>query len=502
MLLYNKLKNVAVAVLVIFLAGACTGDFESLNDNPSLVLETEVQPQAILTGVLKNSIFATYSAAGGRIGEFAGYYASQSSGNLFETADYGSPFNWYSYVLNTNEILRLTADDTRMTNLNAMARIWKAYLYHIMTDAYGDIPYTEAALGVANAINQPEYDTQQAIYTDLLKELKEAAAQLGSQEDQLPIGNADILYQGNVDNWKRFANSLRLRLAIRVRFADAALAATHINEVINASLIVDNNQNASVTTLPPSDTEDVSNVNYMYNRVRTSTTPIFVGFAIADVMIPNDDPRMPVYFMPGSGGTYRARPIQLAEGQKAPWYAQDTVASVGPVLFAETYEIIVFNAAEVYFLRAEAALANITGEDKEAMYLEGIQHSMEQYGIEEDDITAFLNQEGVDLSGTEEEQFEKIINQKYIATFFQAYEAYAEYRRTGYPKIWIGNETGATDHIPRRLTYPTREYLINEENVMEAASRIGGDNLSTRIWWDVRPGLPFEHPRQNVFPPN
>src|SRR5690606_28979904 len=137
----------------------------------------------------------------GRIGEFSGYYASQSSGNIFAVNDYTSPFNYYrNFVINISEVLRLTADDPQKNDQHAMARIWKAWIYHIITDSYGDIPYFEAAQGLDNVINQPKYDSQEAVYRDLLNELKEAEAQLGSQGNQISFGNADSLYQGDVES--------------------------------------------------------------------------------------------------------------------------------------------------------------------------------------------------------------------------------------------------------------------------------------------------------------
>lgn len=504
MYIYNKLKKIALAALVMVMAAACTDNFEELNTDPTLVTEDLVQPGVLFTGVLKRSIFDSYRNTAGRIGEFSQYYASQASGNLFTPSNYTSPFNWYrSYIINLNEILRLTEDDVQRNDQNAMARIWKVWVFHMMTDAYGDLPYFEAAQDVNNVINQPEYDTQEAIYRDMLKELDEAAAQLGSVGDQISYGDADVLFQGNVDSWERFANSLRLRLAIRARFADASLASEHINDVLNAPLIDEKSENASLSTLPPSETENPDNVNFVYNRNLTAETPMFVGFAIADVMIPTDDPRMPVFFNPAADDStlYRARPIQLAQEQKGV-YGSDSVASVGPLLNADVYEIIVFNAAETYLLRAEAAFAGITGENAEDMYVTGIEMSMEQYDVPEAEVTEFLNEPGVVYEGSDEERFEKIVTQKYISMFFQGHQGYAEFRRTGYPKVWIGNEVGVVDNIPRRFTYPEDEYLKNEENVREAASRMGGDELDTRIWWDARPGLPFEHPLQDVFPPN
>jgi len=497
-----KLKT-AAATMILLVAGACTDNFEELNTNPTLLTENVVQPATIFTSVLKNSIFASYSSS--RIGEFSGYYASQASGNIFAVTDYTSPFDYYrNYVIDINEVIRLTTDDPQTNDQNAMARIWRAWVYSTITDAYGDIPYFEAAQGVTGIINQPKYDTQEEIYTDLLKELKEAAAQLGSQSDQLSFGNADILYEGDVDSWTKFANSLRLRLAIRARFADPALAAAHITDVIGDPLIDENAANAFVMTLPPSATESSTNVNYVWTRELTATTPMFVGFPITDVMIPTDDPRMPILMTPAldGSGSYRGRPIQLLQEEKEP-YGQDMVASVGPILKAENYDIMVLNAAEVYFLRAEAAFADITAEDENELYRTGIQTSMEQYEVDPADIADFLSQPAGTLSGTQEEQFEQIVTQKYIAMFFQHDQGWAEMRRTGYPIHWLGSDQGVTGgQVPRRLTYPNDEYLKNEENISAAAARIGGDELMTRVWWDARPGLPFEHPLQDVFPPN
>jgi len=499
----NKLKKLATLSFLIIVGNACTGDFDEINTDPTLLTEDKVQPETIFTQVLKFSIFDTY--ASGRIGEFSGYFASQASGNIFAVSDYTSPFDYYrNYVINIQEVIRLTGDDPQKSDQNAMARIWKVWLYHFITDAYGDIPYFEAAQGLENVVNQPEYNTQEEIYRDMLNELREAEAQLGAQGDQISFGNADILYQGDVESWKKFANSLRLRLAIRARFADPALAAEHVTDVLDAPLIDENSENASLETLEPSSTESTDNVNYIYTRELTATTPMFVGFAITDVMIPTDDPRLPTLLTPaldGIGG-YRGRPIQLLQEEKEP-YGQDMVASVGPLLKERIYEIIVMNAAEVYFLRAEAAFADITGENENELYRMGIQASMEQYNVAQAEISEFLNQDAGTLSGSEEEQFEQIINQKYISTFFQHYQGWAEFRRTGYPEVWIGSDPGVTDgQIPRRLTYPNDEYLKNEEHVREAAQRMGGDELMTRMWWDARPGVPIEHPLQDVFPPN
>ncbi|EPR67366.1 hypothetical protein ADICYQ_3639 [Cyclobacterium qasimii M12-11B] len=503
MKLNMNIKSIASLLMMLMISFACTSDFDAINTSPTLLTKEKIQPKTIFTNVLKSSIFESFNS--GNIGEFSGYFANQASGDIFSNTDYTSPFNYYrDYIINISEVVRLTADDAQKNDQNAMARIWKVWLYHWVTDAYGDIPYFEAAQGVENVINLPVYNTQEEIYIDLLNELKEAETQLGAQGDQLSFGNADILYQGNVENWKKFANSLRLRLAIRVRFADASLASEHISDVINSPLIDVNSENASLRTLPPTSSENTNNVNYIWTRELTATIPMFVGFPIMDVMIPTGDPRLPVLASPTLDGSesFRGRPIQLLQEEKVP-YGHEMVASVGPLLKEETYDIIVMNAAEVFFLKAEAAFAGITGEDANQQYRLGIQASMEQYAISETDTQGFLSEEVGSLTGTQEEQFEKIVTQKYISTFFQHYQGWAEFRRTGYPRVWIGNDPGVTNgQIPRRLTYPNDEYLKNEANVKAAADRMGGNDLMTRVWWDAREGVPFTHPLQDVFPPN
>ncbi len=502
MKIYNKFKKIALLTIVLVAAGACTDDWDELNTSPTLLAENVVQPETIFTSVLRSSILASYDR--NRIGEFSSYYANQATGNIFSVANYTSPFNWYGdYIINIKEVERLTADNPRKNDQNAMAKIWKVWLFHIVTDIYGDIPYHEAAQPVNSVINQPAYDSQEEIYRAMLTELDEAEAQLGSQGDQISMGNADIMYQGDIESWKKFANSLRFRLAIRARFADPGLASQHVNDVIDAPLIDENSENASLATLPPTATESSSNVNEIWTSNVQGSANTLVGFGITNVMNPTDDPRRPIYFEPASDGSgYRGRPVQLLQEEKDP-YGTESVATIGPWFLEEVVEIIIFEAAETYFLRAEAAFADITGEDANEMYREGIETNMERYNVPQAEIADFLSEPVGTLDGTEEEQFEKIATQRYIAQFWQHSQGYAIFRRTGYPKVWIGSEPGITGgEFPRRFDYPDSEYLKNEENVLEAAARMGGDEVMTRVWWDARPGVPFDHPLQGEFPPN
>ncbi|MBL7736765.1 MAG: SusD/RagB family nutrient-binding outer membrane lipoprotein, partial [Chitinophagaceae bacterium] len=181
----------------------------------------------------------------------------------------------------------------------------------------------------------------------------------------------------------------------------------------------------------------------------------------------------------------------------------DSVARMATSFLQPVYNIIVMNAAEVFFLRAEAALAGISSEDAQDLFASGIQAAMSQYGVANTDISDYLASPAGILAGTEEQQLEQIIVQKWLGIYYNTFEAWAEFRRTGYPRIWTGSVLGDTEgNIPRRLTYPVAEILRNGDNVAIAIGKLSkGNTLMSRVWWDQKPGLPILHPRQGMFPP-
>lgn len=504
-MLYKRIKTIAASVVLVLAAGACTDGFDELNTNPTLITEDKVAPQMLFTYVVKNSVFGTFSP--GRLHEFSGYLGNEASGNILQNTDYTSPFNQYrSFIINLNEVIRLTKDDPAKSDQVNIARIFRAWNYHMITDAYGDIPYHDAALGIDQTVNQPKYDTQEEIYRHMMAELKDAANALGTVPNQVSFGAADLLYKGDVEKWRKFANSLRLRLAIRVRFVAPQLAKEQIDDLLAKPMIIENADNAALLTMEPAQGVNNSNVNPIWVRYNVNAGgPYYAGLPVTDIMVPTNDPRLPLIANPieKDGVTFRGRPLQLLQAQKEE-YRTDSTSHLGPYMSASTYNIIIFNASETHFLRAEAALAGITAEDENTLYRRGIELSMERFEIDAAPAADFLAQPVATLQGTEEEQLEQIIEQKWVANYFQAAEGWAEFRRTGYPQIWMGEELGSTNgNIPRRMTYPTDEYLKNEANVTAAVGRLsGGDNLMSRIWWDVRPGLPYAHPLQGNFPPN
>ncbi len=500
-------KRWVLSMLLTVSLVSCTDDFERINTNPSLVTTDVVNVNNLLARVQKESIFDYYE--NGYLTEFSGYYGNPATSPL-SSRDWTEPFTEFyrSFIINTAEIVRLTEGKPLLSNKNAIGRIMKVWLFHQLTDIYGDIPYFEAALNVNQVVNYPKYDKQEDIYKDMLKELKEASAQLSNDAAQVSYGASDLMYNGNVDSWRRFANSLRLRLAIRVRFADAALAAEHIKEVVTLPLITLNTQNAMLTTEGAS-ASDINNRNPIYNRYISNTVPLYTTYTVTDNLLSRNDPRLPIFVTPApepeNGQQWRGRLLAMdadLDGGTVS-FRQEQVASLGALFIAAQYQIKIMTASEVNFLRAEAALANITTESAEELWKAGIKLSMELYGVAANKITPYLTEQGAKFAAaTEEKKLEEIITQKWLGNYFQSKESWAEYRRTGYPLIWVGQQRGDTDRkIPRRLTYPPAEYLRNEKSTRAAAERLsGGDVFMSRFWWDARPGLPFAHPLQNTFP--
>lgn len=508
---FKKLLIAFTGIVVLLLPQACTDNFSSLNTDPALVTEDIIDPDMLFTQSLKNGVFNIVSN-GGRVKEYAGMHATTGSSQLFTQANHNNPFNdfYRDYINPLAEAIRLMEGEAENADKQAIARIWKAFLFSQLTDHYGDIPYTEAARSIEEGIVQPVYDTQESIYRDLLSELQEAVDALGSSGSQLSYGSSDILYNGDVTSWERFANSLRLRLAVRVHFEDRDLAETHISDVIDAPLIEERSQNASITTEPANATQE-ENRNPLYNFVnanQANNANTFCSFTVTDILGDRDDPRLPIYCEPTEeDGSYRGRPVNM-ESDQSTSYTNETTSKLGLYFKESVYTINVITAAEVSFLKAEAYLYNLASGDAQTAYAEGVNLALSYYDIPQGEIDTYLSGSEGTLSGSEEEMLEQIITQKWISLYQNPIEGWAEIRRTGYPRVLRGSNPGVTNNqFPRRFTYGESEYNLNFDNVSEAGQQMGGDEYMTRFWWDSKEGvLDIEHPFQDepneAWPPN
>jgi len=513
----KKTKFILSSLLgVLFLISfqSCIDHFDDLNTNPTLVSGDVVDPAMLFAQAVRGGTYSIpFGPGAGSVAEYSGNRANPASGNIFNHSQHENPFQnmMTNEVIAISEMIRQTENSEFHANTNAKGRIWRVWLFQQITDAYGDIPYFEAALSQDESVNTPAYDSQRDIYIDFMAQLEQAAADLQDSADRVSLGSSDLIYEGDIEMWRRFANSLRLRYALRVRFADPDLAQNQVDDVLNEPLIEDNSQNAQVIPLS-SDTPHTSNRHPFYNYMHGSPlnplicthTMIWNMTSTGSDHLDLNDPRLPIYCSPAEAdGAWRGR--QINREDDAGWfYATSRMSLVSPNTWdISAQPIVVLDYAETQFNIAEARLAGLANGDPQEGFENGIRASLEFHNVDEGEITDFLNSSAGTLSGDDENRLRMISTQRWVSKFPQTMEQWTEYRRTGYPYMYTyRTQKGHTGgQIPRRLPYPSSEYDVNGTQLQAAIDRLGGDELMSRMWWDARPDLPFLHPDHGIFPP-
>lgn len=386
------------------------------------------------------------------------------------------------------EVIRQGTEQNK-PNYVGIGNIMSAWTFQIMTDVWGDIPYSEALSGATQdgANVTPKYDPQQAIYTDLLARLTSAGAQLTPGGGD--FGSADVIYGGNPAAWQKFANSLRLRIAMRMVNTDPAAARQAFEAALAApgGVFTSNNDNA---TLRYGTTNADANPLYINQITRDDHA---VSATMIDTLKSLDDPRLHIYAdvapkyeaavaagAPVTDSMYNGMPNGAPSSYTVDMPSR---SRIGSYFLAPNAPAVLMSYAEVLFLRAEAAARgwNVGGTAEE-LYEAAITASMEQYGISEDEIDAYLAQPEVAFNAAD--ALRLIGVQKWIALYANGPEAYAEWRRTGYP-VLVPAAGGVNEgKIPVRVPYPPIEQSLNKANLEEAVARQGGLELNDPVWWD------------------
>lgn len=358
-----------------------------------------------------------------------------------------------------------------------------------ITDLYGDVPYTEAGRGV-EGILLPKYDTQESIYKDIINKLGNYITVFEGGTAAEGYGTADPFYAGDLSKWIKFANSLRLRLAMRIRYADAATAQAAITACLSKPLMTSNDDNARILNFN-------TNVTYQYSgwyEAYINEGKFFLSKFLVDKMNATNDPRLPIFALPNSLGGYEGYPNGLTSEARGSYDATN-VSVTAPVLYAKDIPSYCLTYAEVCFLQAEAALYQLGGANPNTHYQNGIKAAMLQWGVSQSAINTYLSTEPeASLTGATEDDFRKICTQLWMSCISNNYEAYNVVRRTGYPVIPVrtGNETPQLDvgltngNLPRRIQYPVTEITLNVANYEEAVARQGANLMTTKVWWDAK----------------
>lgn len=471
-----KTISIIAATLTLFLA-ACTGDFEELNTDPNQ--PTDV-PTAYIMTQAQRSILGAYFNTTGLL--YAQHWSETQYTNTsrYETAE--ASFNGY-YTgpladlqniidLNTNEDTRGSAAASGSNdNQIAVARILKVMTYQMITDMWGEIPYSEALQGVNNIV--PAYDTQQSIYQSFVTELTEAAAQI----DVSAAGvEGDIIYGGDMALWRKFANSLKLRVGMRMSEASPSEAQAAVTSALSSGVFESNDENALYAYL-----SDAANDNPYYQHFLTRTD-YAISNTLVDFMEGSSDPRLAIYANEATGsGTIVGMPYGVSEAI-AGSITNAEISFPGTAVREATTPAILMAHSEVLFLQAEAIARGWVSGDAGLVYNAAITSSMEYYGVDAADIADFLAEPSVQYDAG---NFKKSIGeQKWVALYTVGLEAWAEWRRLDYPALLPAPDAVEGRDIPRRRAYTQREYDLNESNVTAAVSRQGADLMSTTVWWD------------------
>jgi hypothetical protein len=379
-------------------------------------------------------------------------------------------------------------------NKLAVIDVLESYTYSVLVDTFGNIPYSQALDIIKYPL--PAYDDAKTIYTDLIKRLATDAAILKKNSADPNFGAADIIYSGNAASnakWAKFANSLIIRLAVNISDVDPTYAATQVQAALASGPIASNADNTKLTYLTTT-----GNQNPLFADLVTSKRNDFIPaepfVAAMDAVVSGGDPRMVKYFV---NATSPAPVIPAGRTFVGGTYGEQNVfatySHITATLDNATFPGTIFDFAELNFLLAEAAEKNLIpgGSAKAKTYYDaGITASMTDWGVAASAITTYLASPKVDytniLSGATYK--EKIGTQAWFALYNRGFEAWTSYRRLDYP-ILNASATAISkgkqfEKVPVRYTYPGVEVSLNEANYTKAAAAIGGDLMTTKLFWD------------------
>lgn len=535
------MKKIIIKTIFAFAAAlaaaGCTSNYEEINRDPFGVDDDELQRDGyiirssllgIASGVISLDVNTTQFTECLLGGPMAGYMADANPGFRNTISNYNPTDNWTNVFMYSDKFIPVIYSNYRQLKrvtddpvILAVGEVIKVAAMHRVTDTYGPIPYSQIT---EDGKIQVPYDSQKEVYTKMISELDEAIATLTENRTNNFAASSDIIYGGNVEKWIRYANSLKLRLAMRISYADPELSRKAAEEVAKHEV-------GTMETI-----DDIAQIS----TFGTDGNPIYVAVhynmaqhadgsicstggdshAAADIiayMSGYGDPRMSAYFTKSEWPGYDY--VGLRHGIVIPDHS--TVGhKYSGVKISQNSPLVLMNPAEVAFLKAEAVAVfgyDMGGTAKD-FYEKGIRLSFEQWGVSGasgymadskkvpgtyvdpsgsntygdvlSNVTIAWNEE----AGVEEKQ-ERIMIQKWIADWLLGNESWADIRRTGYPHILpataSGNKSNGmvdSQEGARRLKYPADEYINNRENITKAVSSyLGGpDEMATRLWFDCK----------------
>lgn len=526
----KNILNILIILTITIFSSSCVKDYDSINKNPKVLtldgLDQSsygfVVKRAFYSGIYADDVMSFLRGHAAFADIYSNYQAHTHPDFYSDRFTFNGAWldvfytGFYSGVAVQVKYCEDYAVENGYDIENAMMKIWKVYVYHKTTDYWGPIIYSH----FGNGEKTVPYDKQEDVYKSFFVTLDEAVNLLKNHTGETSfLGSQDVVYAGNVDKWLKFANTLRLRLALRVKYVEPALSQFEAEKAVADGVIESNSDNGYVTT-----TTDFPN---RYNTI-TAWSDFRMSADMESVLKGYQDPRVSNYFSPADQPDLDDDPDGLIfpyEGMRNGQSRSDKqgagfnakCSNMGPAYLAvgvKGPDWPLLRAAEAYFLKAEGALEgwNMGGGSVQSFYDSGIEASMAENGFDGkdlsgndyasssnlpmgyDNISSAVSSVPVkfDPAAEKEKQLEQIITQKWIALYPDGEEGWAERRRTGYPILYDRLESDNLDipvnEIPRRVPFVGVEYNNNRTAVEDAVENMlgGPDNGATKLWWDKK----------------
>ena len=477
-------KILAMTFIATLISVSCTDSFEEVNTDPDRAKDAPATN--VLAYVLRYHS-ATYYDVWNNMSQPSGYGGQVAKIQYIDEARYQFrpatvENKWYYGYITLNNILEIKkkAEADEANNLLGVAKILEAFIFQAMTDTWRDIPYSDA-LKMADGVLLPKYDKQEDIYPALLTTLAEANTLLASGNDNL--GDGDLLFGGDTEKWQKFANSLRLRLAMRISGVNSALAKSTVEGIMG-----------NLGQNPIMESND-DNAFFWWPGVNPYEEPWMVDakgrddHCISDLIVNHlvalNDPRLPVYALPAAAdGVYRGFTIGAV--------AQPNLATVSRIGTRFRKDPSGFSPymryAETMFYVAEAAMKGYSvGMSAEAAYNTAVEASILENGLSQEDADAYLAADAKFKNSTDQ-----LYEQLWLALFKEGMEAWSLYRRTGVPKdhyVAPGSPYSGHNSPPFRYPYPQNELTYNGANSTPFVNEVKDDFWGKKMWWDTRAGV-------------
>ncbi len=496
----NLFKNTFIFGLIAATGlGSCTKDFERINTPPTSV--TSVDPSLLIARILRDGTFQESGELPNN--KFGSWIQHWAGGPVVPVSRYfEGPENliWSQHYTLLRNIVQIKQelsgkeDTPEGRSKLAIAELYEVYLYQRLTDLFGDIPYFEVTKSSKEINRTPKFDKQQEIYPALVQKVDAAIVKLTGGD--LSYGTSDFFYKGSIDKWKKFGNSLKLKLGMRMRYANPSLAQKTVTEAMTSAigLFSSNSDNAAVPTYNDAQAE---NQNPILRQMTTGSADLrYLANTLVDKLKEYNDPRLSLLAEPvniNGTSTYQGIGVSLTDDQLSQLIRANYSTANKSTWFSLTFAPIpsyAFTYSDICFYKAEAALLGwgATSTDAQTFFTEGVKAALALPPYNLTTIpTAY--EPVLTLNGlTDEQKMEKIATQKWIHLFGRDMEAFAEWRRTGYPRLTPGPNPGSTNgQIPRRAIYSSEEAELNATNLKEAAARMtNGDSFLSKVWWDKK----------------